>query len=261
MSEGFSAYVSGREEETLVVTTEQPLNTGYGVLLETENGFILKLQEMISNLSKWRFPEDPPKRYQTPFILLHFVEQAEVETFYQYRAETVGQLQQGKLESTDKEAGQGETVEIYEGDEFNLLYEADGFSLEEKLRILEGENNSGFEEHRPTSICQHRFQRTGKEDKYSLTAVDIGLATKNWNHIPRSLTIRKNHETGNFEIYNHLKGDYSEDGTLWTGSIEEIVEKANTLSGGKSFEVNCGETSCPEKNPDLRYMQEVKEDG
>jgi len=83
------------------------------------------------------------------------------------------------------------------------------------------------------TVCEHQFERPDKDNpKYSDLEYDL--------YARLGLSIRKNLETGNYELF-----------TIKTGiaqfsypKLQDAVDKANELEGGKNTEIKCG-SFCP----------------
>jgi hypothetical protein len=86
------------------------------------------------------------------------------------------------------------------------------------------------------NICEHEFNQEDNEHKgYSLIEYDLYANT--------GLSIRKNLVEGKYELFKILTGElvYS------FNTLQEAVDRANELEGGKHTEIKCG-WCCPERN-------------
>ncbi len=83
-------------------------------------------------------------------------------------------------------------------------------------------------------LCRHVFDdRDPDNPQYSMTEWDLAIRCGGKN---QALTVRKNHGTGGYEIW-----DYRNDEVVVKGSLEKVVEVVNDLEGRRSVEHGCSE--------------------
>lgn len=238
-------FISEKGEDFLEVVSQNPLNTSRGVLLITENRFLMKIQKKLSETKKWDYFRKLPLRYQESEEIRFLFRDSKADFIYTYRAYTIGRIQEGELKKTSRRPRKGEKAGFLGGNHFNLIHNSDvADSIETEIKILEGGIESDINVSTPVSICPHEFQEKSANSVYSEKSKDLGTQRKQWSHIPQNLSIRKNHDTGDFEIYDYREGDETRKGALWIGNLKKIVQIANKLAGYQDFKLECrGE--CP----------------
>ena len=83
-----------------------------------------------------------------------------------------------------------------------------------------------------SNICEHEFEQEDSQNKgYSMTEYDL--------YAKLDMTIRKNLRGNIYEIVRISSGDI-----IFSGTLEEVVRKANELEGEENTKISCQNIFC-----------------